>query len=100
MQELHPCGAETIYMDPDYLQEVVKGMLKVHVRNAAGLSPQGENRECNPFVTVAVGPSAGLFVPSGLLNLCVSLTLMAWLVHAHYMTRDQSECISFGQDAC
>jgi hypothetical protein len=78
MQELHPCGAETIYMDPDYLQEVVKGMLRVHVRKAAGLSPQGEKQECNPFVTVAVGPSAGVHVLSGLLDLCVSLTLMPW----------------------
>ena len=59
MQELHPCGAETIYMDPDYLQEVVKGVLRVHVRNAVGLQAQGEKQECNAFVTVAVGPSAG-----------------------------------------
>lgn len=77
MQELHPCGAETIYMDSDYLQEVVKGMLRVHVRNAVGLSPQGEKQECNAFVTVAVGPSAGVRIPSNLLNLYVSLTLMA-----------------------
>ena len=46
-------------MDPDYLKEVVKGMLRVHVRNAVGLQPQGEKQECNAFVTVAVGPSAG-----------------------------------------
>ena len=70
MQELHPCGAETIYMDPDYLQEVVKGMLRVHVRNAVGLQPQGDKQECNAFVTVAVGPSAGrqpfnVFLPMG-----------------------------------
>ena len=76
MQELHPCGAETIYMDPDYLQEVVKGMLRVHVRNAVGLSRQGEKQECNAFVTVAVGPSAGVRIPSNLINLCVYLTLM------------------------
>ena len=59
LQELHPCGAETIYMDPDYLQEIVKGLMRVHVRSAAGLQPQGEKQECNAFVTVAVGPSAG-----------------------------------------
>lgn len=63
VQELHPCGAETIYMDPDYLQEVVKGMLRVHVRNAVGLQLQGEKKECNAFVTVAVGPSAGQHYP-------------------------------------
>ena len=63
VQELHPCGAETIYMDPDYLQEVVKGMLRVHVRNAVGLQLQGEKKECNAFVTVAVGPSAGRHYP-------------------------------------
>ena len=58
-QELHPCGAETIYMDPGYLQEIVKGLMRVHVRSAAGLQPQGEKQDCNAFVTVAVGPSAG-----------------------------------------
>ena len=46
-------------MDPDYLQEIVKGLMRVHVRSAAGLQPQGEKQECNAFVTVAVGPSAG-----------------------------------------
>ena len=59
LQELHPCGAETLYMDPDYLQEIVKGLVRVHVRSAAGLQPHGEKQECNAFVTVAVGPSAG-----------------------------------------
>ena len=46
-------------MDPDYLQEIVKGLMRVHVRSAAGLQPQGGKQECNAFVTIAVGPSAG-----------------------------------------
>ena len=59
MQELHPCGAETLYMDPAYLQEIVEGMLRVHVRHAVGLTPPSEQGECNAFATAAVGPSAG-----------------------------------------
>ncbi|EIE18845.1 alpha/beta-hydrolase [Coccomyxa subellipsoidea C-169] len=59
IKELHPCGAETLYMDPAYLEEIVEGLLRVHVRHAFGLQPQGEKQECNPFVTVALGPGAG-----------------------------------------
>ena len=58
-QELHPCGAETLYMDPAYLEEIVEGLMRVHVRHAFGLQPQGKKQECNPFVTVALGPGAG-----------------------------------------
>ncbi|KAK9918553.1 hypothetical protein WJX75_004940 [Coccomyxa subellipsoidea] len=59
IKELHPCGAETLYMDPAYLEEIVEGLMRVHVRHAFGLQPQGEKQECNPFVTVALGPGAG-----------------------------------------
>ena len=62
-QELHPCGAETLYMDPAYLGEIVEGLMRVHVRHAIGLQPQGEKGECNPFVTVALGPGAGALPP-------------------------------------
>jgi hypothetical protein len=46
-------------MDAAYLQEIVEGVLRVHVRHAVGLRPQGNQQQCNPFATVAVGPSAG-----------------------------------------
>ncbi|BDA48953.1 probable phospholipase A1 EG1, chloroplastic/mitochondrial at C-terminar half [Coccomyxa sp. Obi] len=59
VKELHPCGAETLYMDPAYLEEIVEGLMRVHVRHAIGLQPLGEKGECNPFVTVALGPGAG-----------------------------------------
>ncbi len=46
-------------MDPAYLEEIVEGLMRVHVRHAIGLQPQGDKGECNPFVTVALGPGAG-----------------------------------------
>lgn len=49
-------------MDPAYLEEIVEGLMRVHVRHAFGLQPQGERQECNPFVTVAIGPGAGMTV--------------------------------------
>lgn len=59
LQELHPCGAETIFMDAEYLAEIVQGLLRVHVRHALGLKGVGEKGACNAFATVAVGPGAG-----------------------------------------
>lgn len=58
-QELHPCGAETIFMDRAYLAEIVQGLLRVHVRHAVGLRPPAKGKACNAFVTAAVGPAAG-----------------------------------------
>lgn len=50
-------------MDPAYLEEIVEGLMRVHVRHAIGLQPQGDKGECNPFVTVALGPGAGALHP-------------------------------------
>ncbi len=50
-------------MDPAYLEEIVEGLMRVHVRHAIRLQPQDKKGECNPFVTVALGPGAGSLHP-------------------------------------
>ncbi len=50
-------------MDPAYLEEIVEGMMRMHVRHAIGLQPQAEKGECKPFVTAALGPGAGALHP-------------------------------------
>lgn len=59
IKEVDPHGTETIYMDREFMEEVVTGVLAVHIDNAAlGFQPEEEASAC-PFLTLCLGPSAG-----------------------------------------
>eukprot|EP00884_Botryococcus_braunii_P017013 jgi/Botrbrau1/3996/Bobra.0016s0008.1 len=58
VKELDPYGTETVYMDREFMEEVVTGVLAIHIDSAALAFQPKFASAARPSLTVCLGPSA------------------------------------------